>query len=98
MKDLCAHYDLSLNPSSIGKALVNTGVMREISYLSTTGSGEEKQFKEIVPDYLEFGVNRKTMHEFKTEPRFYIDKFPQLLEIAVKQIQLELDQVKGLNT
>lgn len=98
LKDLCAHYDLSLNPASIHNALVNAGVMRTVSYLSTTGSGEEKTFKEIVPDYLHLGINRRSMHEFKTEPRFYIDSFPQLLAIVVRQIHQELKEIIEFNT
>lgn len=91
-------HDLSLNPASIYIALIKAGVIREVGYLSTTGSGEEKYFREISPDYMDFGINRKTMHEFRTEPRFYVDRFFIVLGFAVKQIQDELDQVTRLNT
>lgn len=82
-------FDLSLRPDTIGAALVRVGVLREVSYLSTTGSGKEKSFREISPDFLEFGVNRLTMHEFKTEPRFYLNRFPDLVGIVTDQLVKE---------
>lgn len=94
LKDLCALYDLSLNPACIYVALVKSGVMRDVYYLSTTGSGDNKCFREISPDFMHFGINRKTMHEFRTEPRFYVDQFPALVELAVNQIKSESDRLK----
>jgi hypothetical protein len=86
---LVKHFDLSLSPATIAKALIKAEIMWEMTYLSTTGSGKEKVFKEIMSDYLEYGINRTTMHEFKTEPRFYIDRFPDLVVLVIKQLSKE---------
>ncbi|MDP3876277.1 MAG: hypothetical protein Q8Q50_04785 [Methylobacter sp.] len=83
-------FDVSLSANTIGSALLKAGVLREVSYLSTTGSGEEKHFREIPPAFLEFGVNRRTVHEFKTEPRFYAERFPELMIIVMKQLESEI--------
>jgi len=82
-------FDLSLSPATIGKALVKAEIMRDMTYLSTTGSGKEKFFREIMPAYMEYGINRTKMHEFKTEPRFYIDRFPDLVVKVLEQLTKE---------
>jgi hypothetical protein len=89
LTQLVKQFDLSLNPNAISEALVRAGVMREVSYLSTTGSGQEKFFREIAPGFLEFGINRWTAHEFKTEPRFHSNRFPDLVRIVIGQLAKE---------
>jgi len=71
-----------LHPVAVSDILVNIGIMRDVVYESTTGSGKEKHFREITHEYLEFGENIKTRHKFKTEARFYVDRFPELIAMA----------------
>ena len=96
LTQLIKEFDLSLSPATMGRALVRAEVMRDVSYLSTTGSGKEKIFREIMPDYMEFGINRTTMHEFKTEPRFYSQTFPSLVFLVIKQLTNELQVMNEL--
>lgn len=86
LTSLVKHFDLSLHPITISNALLKAGILREVSYLSTTGSGKEKSFKEIVPEGLIFGVNRWTAHDFKTEPRFFVDSFHDLVTLVIDQL------------
>jgi hypothetical protein len=88
---LIKHNDLSLSPSTLYKALTKAGVLRDETYLSTTGSGAEKSYRVINDDYLDFGQNVWTAHEFKTEPRFYAELFPDLVVIALQQIAQEIE-------
>ena len=75
-----------LGASSFFNGLALAGVMIKQSYLSTTGSGEEKYYWIIGDNYLVYGNNKKTLHEFKTEPVFYMEKFNGLLVMACEAL------------
>ena len=91
---LLEKYKTSLNAACMLKCLTASGVLRDVNYESTSGSGEIKTFKEISPDHIKYGANIPTMHELKTEPRFYSERFVELLEIAVCQLKSEIEDIK----
>lgn len=93
-KDLLSDYGNVMSPTTLLDALVRAGVMREVEYLSTTGSGELKRFREITPEHVRFGINKKTAHEFRTNPQFYVPTFPELLVIAAEQILADAKNLK----
>lgn len=90
LKALVADFDVSLEPTTIFNALVRAGYVEDFEYPSTTGSGQMKSFKKILPHAERFGENRAAMHPFKTEARFYAEHFPELLAIVVDQLQKEV--------
>ena len=47
LKRLLSKHGLSIDSASAYRALIKTGIMREVEYESTTGSGEMKSFKEL---------------------------------------------------
>ena len=71
-----------LDAASFFNGLAIGGVMEKRTYLSTTGSGEEKYYWVIADDWLQFGANKGTMHEFRTEPVFLPEAIPALLVAA----------------
>lgn len=79
----------SLNAACIYSALRKTGHAEMIEYPSTTGSGEIKSYLSLTEAGEAFGLNRGTMHDFKTEARFYPQKFGALLAIVAAQIAAE---------
>lgn len=91
---LLERYETSLNAACVLKCLTESGVLRDIHYESTTGNGAPKSFKEIPPEHNKFGVNLPTLHEFKTEPRFYAENFVELLHIVVEQLKKEVDSLR----
>jgi len=68
-----------IDSSSFFNGLAMVGIMRRKTYLSTTGSGEEKYYWVISDNWLHCGENKRTMHEFKTDPVFVPETIPQLL-------------------
>jgi hypothetical protein len=91
---LLERYETSLNAACVLKCLTESGVLRDIHYDSTSGSGATKCFKEIAPEHIKFGVNLPTLHEFKTEPKFYAEHFVELLNIVVEQLRKEVVSLK----
>lgn len=83
----------SANAASILSALRKSGHAKEVEYPSTTGSGEIKTFTSLTDQGLAFGINRSTDHPFKTEARFYPDKFPALLAVVATQIKAEAEKL-----
>lgn len=83
----------SANAASILCALRKSGLAKEVEYPSTTGSGEIKTFTSLTEDGLAFGINRSTDHPFKTEARFFPEKFPALLAAVAAQIKTEADEL-----
>lgn len=81
----------SLNAAAMFNALLRTGHGQIVEYESTTGSGEVKSFFALTESGLAYGTNRSTLHEFKTEARFYPDKFRELLIIVAQAILAEAE-------
>ncbi len=71
-----------LDAASFFNGLAIGGIMQKKTYLSTTGSGEEKYYWVITDDWLQFGANKPTMHDFRTEPQFLPEAIPALLTAA----------------
>lgn len=80
----------SLNAASILSAIIKTDLANEVEYVSTSGSGEIKKFVQLSDSGLRYGENRATIHEFKTEPRFYAKTFPELLASIILQLDAEV--------
>lgn len=84
---------ISLNAASLLTALVRTELAETVEYPSTTGSGEIKTFVRLTEAGLKYGVNKSTMHEFKTDPRFFAETFPKLLRVVHLQIEHEINSL-----
>lgn len=82
---------ISLNAASINQALIKAGLAEEVEYASTSGSGEIKKYVRLTG--TEYGINRATMHEFRTEMRFYPNRFPDLLRAVARQITTEAESL-----
>ncbi|NQY27506.1 MAG: hypothetical protein HRT92_10060 [Piscirickettsiaceae bacterium] len=81
---------LSISPSSVFNLLTAAGVIEIREYASTTGSGVMKSYKHITDSYLDYGKNMGSVHEFKTEARFYEDSFQALIMIVFEQLSNEI--------
>ncbi|KPA87256.1 hypothetical protein PF66_06166 [Pseudomonas asplenii] len=90
LKSLIADHDVSFDANTILNALIKSGHAENFEYASTTGSGQMKSFKRLTEPGMQFGTNKSTMHPLKTEPRFYEETFPGLLEIVVTQLHREV--------
>ncbi|MCO7516442.1 hypothetical protein NJF44_15575 [Pseudomonas guariconensis] len=93
LKSLIAEYGVSFDANTILNALINSGHVKNEEYPSTTGSGVMKSFKRLTTAGEQYGVNKSTMHPFKTEPRFFDETFPQLLKVVVDQLHSEVAQL-----
>jgi len=49
-----------------------------------------KSYKHIPDSYLNYGKNAGTVHEFRTEARFYEDSFQALMVVAYEQFGNEI--------
>jgi hypothetical protein len=85
-KTLLAEIGSSLDATSFFNGLELAGVVARVEYMSTTGSGEVKQFVKIEDGHLNVGQNKKTMHEFKTEARFFRDGFESLAVVSCRAL------------
>lgn len=67
-----------MDASSLFNGLVIGGKMKVVEYESSTGSGEIKYYMQITADGAVYGENKPNgWHEFKTEPKFYEQRFPE---------------------
>lgn len=86
-KNLLQKHALPLDANSFYKGLTLSGAMHEVEYLSTSGSGEVKNFWQFTSEGERFGENKKNhFHEFKTEPRFFEAVFLHAYVAACKAI------------
>lgn len=86
-KHLLQQHDLPLDANSLCKGLALSGAMKEVEYLSTSGSGEVKTYWQFTGEGEAFGENKKNrFHEFKTEPRFFERGFLNTYLVACKAI------------
>lgn len=85
--------NLSLNANSIFTILLKIGILREVNYSSTTGSGETKSFKELSPEYSIYGVNARTPHEFITALKFYPSEFKSLINLVFEELKSEIEKM-----
>lgn len=90
---LLAQLDSSLNAISVNNALVKIGILRDISYESTTGSGKLRHFYTFTESGAEFGIDMSTRHEFRTQTAFYEDSFPRLLVKVAEYLLLESQRI-----
>ncbi len=88
-------HDLSLNAATIYIALIRAGILREVEYVSSSGSGEIKKFRQLTEKGIQYGENVETVSEIRTEPRFYPERFPKLFSMATDQIKKEADDLIG---
>ncbi|MCG9105605.1 hypothetical protein LH433_02390 [Laribacter hongkongensis] len=68
-----------LNAASLYAGMAQIGLLTEIEYLSSTGSGEIKQYKSLTEDAMCYGENVSTMSPVKTDIKLYPSTFPELL-------------------
>mgnify|MGYP006151531025 CR=1 FL=1 len=97
LKSLIADHAVSFDAATIINALVKTGHAEVFQYPSTTGSGVMKSFKRLTVQAERFGVNKASMgHPFKTEPKFYVETFADLLHVVVAQLHKETAALGGV--
>jgi hypothetical protein len=75
-KTLLRDHGLPLDANAFFNGLELCGLLERTPYESTTGSGEIKHYLQLIGDGLQLGENRPSgWHEFKTEPKFFDDRF-----------------------
>lgn len=80
--DLLAKRGSIYDAATLFRAMEKAGLLAVVEYPSTTGTGEAKTFKALTENGLTYGVNKKTIHKFKTECRFYDAVFDELLKAS----------------
>lgn len=80
--DLLSKRDSIYDAATLFRAMERAGLLAVIEYPSTTGTGEVKTFKALTEKGLAYGENKKTVHDFKTECRFYDAAFDELLKAS----------------
>ncbi|MEN9396681.1 MAG: hypothetical protein RLZ81_1211 [Pseudomonadota bacterium] len=86
-KSELARIESPLDAASFYNGLLLAGLMKEVEYESTTGSGKIKKFLRLVDGTEQIGFNRESgFHEFKTESRFYVDSFYDAYILSVNSI------------
>lgn len=86
-KRLLALHGCILAPQAFLHGLSLAGVVEQVEYLSSTGSGEVKHFYRITAAHSRHGVNKfNPFHETKTDPLFYGATFLEAYEVACKAI------------
>ncbi|WP_104422748.1 hypothetical protein [Methylobacter tundripaludum] len=75
-----------MDSATLFKALSIAGLVEQLTYLSSTGSGEIKKYWAFTPSGLKYGVNQSTMSPTKTELRFYDTHFSNVLIAAAEAI------------
>ncbi|WP_400637027.1 hypothetical protein [Pseudomonas aeruginosa] len=91
LSPLITTFGVSLDANSMMRALLRAGVLEMATYDSTSGSGETKAFRRLTVEGEKFGFNRLSIHPIKTEPRFYPEKFPELVDVIATQLRKEAD-------
>lgn len=86
MQQLIKTFDLPLVPAGVNAALEKAGILEKVYYQSTTGSGTTKYYHALTLTGLNYGINQETPHEFRTEPRYIEETFPDLMVIVANQI------------
>lgn len=76
-----------LNASSMFVGLERAGVVRKVEYESTTGSGEHKSFWEINKQYRYLGENTPVPHKFRTQCKFYEDRFDEIESLVFENLK-----------
>ena len=94
-KQLLEANGLPLNADSLLTCLLGAGVMEVRTYISTTGTGEIKQFLAVCEAYEHLGANLNNhFHPIKTEPRFYEDSFKELYRMACEFAASKVQDIK----
>lgn len=86
-KKLLERHKLPMDAATLNNGLILAGVLETKTYLSTTGSGEEKSFVAFTTAGQEFGRNAAgSWHEFKTEPKYFEHRFAETYLLAATAI------------
>ncbi|MGA3825367.1 hypothetical protein [Pseudomonas chlororaphis] len=93
LKTLISDLGVSFDASTIMNALLKTGHAENFEYASTTGSGAKKSFRKLTHTGEQFGINKPSMHPFKTEARFYAETFPAMLQVVVEHLRKEVAEL-----
>lgn len=87
MGDLLKDHGSDLTAVRVNPILIRLGILEEVERRSSNGS--VKKFKSLTEKGLEYGENeqaRQNTHE--TQPRYYVDKFPDLLDLIHDNIDI----------
>lgn len=87
---LLALYDSSMDPRTMNNALLKSGILVQVHYNSTT-TGKPKTYNTFTDSGRYYGNDMPTAHEFRTEPRYYRETFPELL-VLISEHLLEESQ------
>ena len=83
LRDLLSEFNVNLTPRRANDILVARGVIEELERVSS--KGEVKKYKSITAEFKEFGRNEvHPMSPNQTQPRYYQEKFEELLEVFDK--------------
>ena len=87
MGDLLKKHDSNLSTVRINPILIKLGILEEKERRAS--KGEIKTFKSITKKGLEYGENEKArQNTHETQPRWYVDKFPELLDLIHDNIDI----------
>lgn len=85
-KNLLSDTGSPMDATTLFRALEFAGLVEQKSYVSSSGSGEIKEFWAFTENGLRFGENTPTISPTKTELRFYESKFHDALIAAADAI------------
>jgi len=82
--DLLRENGSTLSAQAANRILIQRGVLTELSRRAARGG--VKRFKSLTDSGLRFGRNETSpQNPNQTHPRYYVDKFPELLELIESQ-------------
>jgi hypothetical protein len=73
------HHQIPLHAQSVLQMLTWAGLVEEVEYLSSTGSGEVKTFQRLTAAGLQYGENTATLSPTKTEIKVRVSAIPELV-------------------
>jgi|GEM_PF-6796398 len=85
-KKLLELHGCLMNVGTLNNALLSCGVLESVEYLSSTGSGEVKNYLKIKDNFSHFGINTSNPFSKATEPRYFHDRFSELYKIAAEAV------------
>lgn len=79
--DLLKRHNVNINAAEFNKKLSAAGYIERLERTSTSGKNGKKSFWKVTEKGMEFGENEVSSHNPKeTQPRWFVDKFPELLK------------------
>ena len=86
-KKLLTLHALPMDSATLNNGLILAGILEIKTYISTTGSGELKNYLAFTTAGMAFGKNSASgWHEIKTEPSYFENEFANAYLLAAEAI------------